>query len=273
MGYSKLILKSGWKINYWESGPASAPVILFIHGLSESCEFWMQAMDCREMQKYRCVVIDLLGFGNSDKPETFDYSMEKQAETIQEFLIQKNIDQVVYIGHSMGGAVGMALLDLHPETIQKIVLVDATLTVQYAPDLLRRLISVTEWWFNFVFPLMLLRSRKIGAAIFFEVPTKEMLDMGSRVAKQAKAYSVIRTIKSIFLFLEKRQLTLSLKNSQIPHYFIYGMTDLRLARMVKDYFADESWVRAIPNVKHCPMVEDPDTFSKILDDILSKRGS
>lgn len=264
-----MTLKSGWKINYWESGSEDAPAILFIHGLSESCEYWMPALNRSEMSRYRCLAIDLLGFGYSDKPKEFDYSMEAQAGTIREFLTRKKIDKVVYVGHSMGGAVGMALLRLHPETINKIVLVDSLFSVQYLQNASIQIPKIPEWLFNFVFPFIMLRAKKIAASVFFEAPTKELLNMGARISKQTTAYSLVRSLKGLNIFLKKPDLLTSFLNSQIPHYYIYGTVDLRVAKMVDDYFANEIWVHAISNVKHCPMVEAPDSFSSILDDILS----
>jgi len=92
--------------------------------------------------------------------------------------------------------------------------------------------------------------------------------MESRVTKKTKAYAVIRALKDISRFLQKCDHISIYKNSPIPHYYIYGTLD-DVARMVKDCFAGEPWVRVIPDVNHCPMNEDPNTFNKILGDILS----
>lgn len=262
-----LILSSGWKIHYFETGPVGEPVILFVHGLSESCEYWMQTINHIRMQKYRCLAIDLLGFGDSDKPINYDYSMEKQCETIQEFLTLKKINQVVYIGHSMGGIVGMALLELYPQIIKKIVLVDSPLSEPHLSDIdnRRRLLKNPEWLLNLVvFPSF---KRTLNKRLF-AAPTKEILEMEARVTKKTKAYAVIRALKDISRFLQKRDHVSIFKNSPIPHYYIYGTLD-DVARMVKECFAGESWVMAISDVNHCPMNEAPKTFSKILVDILA----
>lgn len=271
MSYSTLTLKSGWKINYWESGPVSAPVILFIHGLSGSCEYWISTVNSREMREYRCVAIDLLGFGYSDKPRGFDYSMLAQAGIIQDFLAQKKINKVVYVGHSMGGVVGMALLKSYPGTLQKIVLVDSTLNVENLPGLVLRVHTMPEWCFYFVFPLLILQSRKIAASIFFERPTNELRNMATRLAEQATPYSLIRTMKTHMFFVNNNDLLSSFKSTAVPHYFIYGATDLRVANMVENNFVDKKWVYKVPGVKHCPMLEATEDFSAILADILKKR--
>ena len=266
---SELLLSSGWKIRYLETGPANAPIILFVHGLSESSEYWTQTVNHPAIRKYRCLVIDLLGFGDSDKPRKFDYSIEHQSKMIQEFLTLKKIDQVIYIGHSMGGLVGMALFELHPKTIKEIVLVDSPLSERHLSDVRnrRRLLNKPEWLLNaFVYPLIFKRtlSKRLFAA-----PTTEMLEMESRVTRKTKGYVVIRTLKDISLFLAKRDHISIFKNAQVPHYFIYGTLD-DVARMVKDCFAGLSWVYAISDVNHTPMVEAPTVFSGILADILSK---
>ena len=230
----KLTLASGWKIYYWEEGPVEGPVVLFVHGLGESSEYWLQAIDYLGKQKYRCLAIDLLGYGRSDKPKAFDYSMEEQAEAVNEFLALKKIDKVFYVGHSMGGDVGMAMLIKYPGVFQKIILLDTTLDTQYMPDIMCRLSKMKRWLYYCMFPLIWLNLRKIVSLIFFEAPDKEVLDMGTRVFRQTSAHSGIRSIQTLFPFLESHKLVELFSNSPVPHYYIYGTTDLRVVKMIED---------------------------------------
>ena len=72
---SELTLSKGWQIHYIDHGPKNAPVVLLVHGLGGSSEYWQQVLACSEMQKYRFLAIDMLGFGSSDKPKDFDFSI------------------------------------------------------------------------------------------------------------------------------------------------------------------------------------------------------
>jgi len=265
----ELTLASGWKMYHIDQGPKDAPVILFVHGLGGSSEYWVQAMACTEMQKYRCLAIDLLGFGGSDKPEDFDYSMEKQAETIREFLALKKVDKVIYVGHSMGGSVGMALLQLQPDLVEKLVLLDTTLDPSYMAPVFQQISGMEEAQFGVLFQGLKMRAKETTAD-FFQAPSPETLEMSARVMKQSTSYSFLRSLKGIGLFLEKQQAVEVFKNLEIPHYYIFGTTDEGVARMVNDHFGSEPWVHPIENVKHCAMVEDPASFCSVLGKILAQ---
>lgn len=266
----ELTLSQGWKIHYIDQGPKDAPVVLFVHGLGGSSEYWKQTLACPEIKKYRCLAIDMLGFGWSHKPKDFDYSMEKHAEKIREFLALKKVNKVVYVGHSMGGSIGIALAQLYADLVEKLVLVDSTLGAEYVTNkTLSKLPGWGELKFRIIFPLLKLRAKKMTSA-FFEKPTPEIINMASRIMKQSTSYSFHRSIKGIFLSFKKQSLLEVFKGFPIPHYYIFGTTDEGVARMVKEHFASEPWVHAIKGVKHCPMVEAPAPFCSVLGKILAE---
>lgn len=265
----EVTLASGWTIYHIDQGPKDAPVVLFVHGLGGSSEYWIQTMACPEMQEYRCLAIDLLGFGSSDKPKEFDYSLAKHAETIQEFLALKQVDTVIYVGHSMGGSVGIALVQLQADLVEKLVLLDSTLDPSYIAPLFQQISRMEEAEFSDLFQGLKLKAKETTAG-FFESPSPETLDMAARVMKQSTAHSFLRSLKGIGLFLDEQQPLEIFNNLDIPHYYIYGTTDEGVARMVNDHFGSEPWVHAIENVKHCAMVEDPARFCSVLVKILAE---
>jgi len=268
-GGSELTLARGWKIHYLDQGPEDASVVLFVHGLGGSSEYWKPVLNCPEMQKYRCLAIDMLGFGRSDKPKDFNYSLENHAETIRKFLAMKKVNKVIYVGHSMGGSVGIALVK-QADLAEKLVLVDSTLRADYvASKTLLRLSGWGEWKFRLIFPLLKLRAKKLTSG-FFETPTPETINMASRVMKQSTSYSFHRSLKGTFLFSEKQQVLEFFKRLQVPHYYIFGTADTGVARMAKDHFRSEPWVHEIEKAKHCPMVEDPVRFCSVLVKILAE---
>lgn len=267
---SVITLSQGWKIHYLDKGPKESPVVLFVHGLGGSSEYWKQTLACPEMEKYRCLAIDMLGFGRSSKPKDFDYSMEKHAETIREFLALKKVNKVIYIGHSMGGSVGITLAQLQADLLEKLVLVDSTLRADYAAS--KTLSNIAGWGefrFRLLFPILKLRSKKMTSA-FFEAPAEETINMASRIMKQSTSYSFHRSIKGIYRLLERQELLEFFKGLKIPHYYIFGTTDEGVARMVKEQFTPAPWVHAIKGVRHCAMVEAPERFCSVLGKILAE---
>ncbi len=83
--------------------------IVFIHGLGVCKDCFRDVWGFPGYQQYTILAFDLPGFGDSDKPHGFSYSMEDQA-AITNLLIQElNLSRVHIVGHSMGGAIGLLL--------------------------------------------------------------------------------------------------------------------------------------------------------------------
>jgi pimeloyl-ACP methyl ester carboxylesterase len=88
------------------SGPRA---VLFVHGLGASRTCWGRAPDFFDPERYRLILPDLPGFGESDAPEDCDYSMASLTAALEKTLAALGIDELHVVGHSMGGAVALLL--------------------------------------------------------------------------------------------------------------------------------------------------------------------
>lgn len=84
-----------------------ADLLLFIHGLGGSKAAFHHIWNRSDFAEYSVLVIDLVGFGASDKPENFPYTMEAQGQIAAELLAEFPDRKLHVIGHSMGGAVAL----------------------------------------------------------------------------------------------------------------------------------------------------------------------
>lgn len=102
--------------------------ILFIHGIGccGSIDYPLVASSTH-LSGYRRIIIDLLGSGNSDKPENFEYSMMNQADILKELIEYLKVKKVVLYGHSMGGAIAINLADKLKGKLYSIILSEANL--------------------------------------------------------------------------------------------------------------------------------------------------
>lgn len=101
----------GGKIYYYDSGKGTCIVLL--HGYLESSEVWNNFAK-KLASCFRVISVDLPGHGLSYiYGDT--HSMEFMAEAIKELLDSLNIKKAVLAGHSLGGYVTLAFLDLYPE--------------------------------------------------------------------------------------------------------------------------------------------------------------
>ncbi len=101
-------------------------VILLIHGRSvrdNSWRTWDKNID--SLAKIgRVYAFDLLGYGESDKPEPVP-DAESQARAIVELMDAEKIDRANVVGLSWGGAIAQILVTTAPDRVNKLVLVDS----------------------------------------------------------------------------------------------------------------------------------------------------
>src|SRR3982750_2586663 len=122
---SHFVHVDGANIHYQEFGDKSKPTLVLIHGFTASVYVWHAAAPIIAEGRFHVVAIDLLGFGYSEKPAWFDYSITSQARMIARFMNRLGIGRATLVGSSYGGAVAATLALDYPERVEKLVLVDA----------------------------------------------------------------------------------------------------------------------------------------------------
>jgi len=100
---------AGHQIFAIDEGDKSRPVVLLIHGFPTSS--WdFEPMWPALSSKYRIVCLDMLGFGFSDKPNTRDYTIHKQADLFDDLLISLEITEYHILTHDYGVSVAQEIL-------------------------------------------------------------------------------------------------------------------------------------------------------------------
>jgi non-heme chloroperoxidase len=119
----KIETTNGININIEDIG-AGKPVV-FIHGWPVNHKMFEYQFTELPKHGYRCIGIDLRGFGDSDKPWD-GYNYDTMADDIKAVLETLNLQNVVLVGFSMGGAIAIHFLARHPTSgISKLVLLGA----------------------------------------------------------------------------------------------------------------------------------------------------
>ena len=111
---------------YQLSGVAddSAPLIVLSSGLGGSGYFWQPQLPAIESQ-YRVLVYDHLGTGRSPAKLPQDYSIAAMANELRDLLQTLHVSSCHFVGHALGGLVGL-LLALHlPKLLQSMVLINS----------------------------------------------------------------------------------------------------------------------------------------------------
>ena len=125
---------NGISIAYTDSGGGQPPV-LFIHGFASSSFSWMKMIGYMP-RKLRFITIDLKGYGYSEKKCDDQLSPFDQSMIVSEFIRQMKLENLVIVGHSMGGAISLLTLfneDIRSKT-RKLILLDSAGFLQKLPD-------------------------------------------------------------------------------------------------------------------------------------------
>jgi abhydrolase domain-containing protein 6 len=107
---------------YLEGGKGE--VVLFVHGFGENKDMWYN-FPAAFSRKYRVVVPDLPGFGESSKLQEKNYSIPEQAARLERFTKAIGLTRFHLVGSSMGGGIAGYYASEHPEKVATLTLIGA----------------------------------------------------------------------------------------------------------------------------------------------------
>lgn len=103
---------------------------VFIHGLGSSGRYWKPVFE-KLPSDMKASSYDLLGFGESPKPEPFSYSASVQAEALRNTLRwQYPLRKINLVGHSMGGLIALEFAKRYPRKVKSLILSNVPILLQ-----------------------------------------------------------------------------------------------------------------------------------------------
>jgi pimeloyl-ACP methyl ester carboxylesterase len=105
-----------------EHGSRDGAPIVLLHCYTCAMDWWDGMLPHLERGR-RVITIDLLGHGGSEKPSD-GYTPPNQAKVVGEALGRLGVKDATVVGHSLGGAVGVALTEQSPELVERLVIID-----------------------------------------------------------------------------------------------------------------------------------------------------
>ena len=99
-------------------------VVVLLHGKNFTASYWEPTIRFLTVRGYRVIAPDQIGFGKSSKPSAYQYSFQQLAENTRAVLDGEGVKTVNVVGHSMGGMLATRFALMHPERVEKLVLVN-----------------------------------------------------------------------------------------------------------------------------------------------------
>ena len=102
----------------------AASRIVFLHGFPTSSHIWRDVVPMLPAGR-RVVVVDLLGYGRSDRPEGRDLSIKGHAERVLALLDVLRISYATIVGHDLGGGIAQYLAVRYPTRVARLALISS----------------------------------------------------------------------------------------------------------------------------------------------------
>ena len=119
-------LPNGLLVRVVENGPAGGRPVLMVHGWGACVYSFSEQIPALAAQGYRVLAIDLPGHGLSEKPvDESHYTTRALAAAVMGVADALRVDRFTYVGHSMGGALGLSMAVWGERRLERLVAIAA----------------------------------------------------------------------------------------------------------------------------------------------------
>ena len=110
-----------WDVH--ESGRPDAPTVLLSSGLGGTASYWAPQLAALKA-RYRVIAYDQAGTGRNTRDLADDHSIAAMADEALAVLDATRTDQAHFVGHALGGLVGLDLATRHPQRLRSLTVVN-----------------------------------------------------------------------------------------------------------------------------------------------------
>ncbi|MEZ4806261.1 MAG: alpha/beta fold hydrolase [Flavobacteriales bacterium] len=133
------------RMHYVDEG--AGPVILFVHGTPD-WSFGFRHLIKAFRNTHRCIALDHLGFGLSDKPSGADYTVKAHARRLQDLIDHLGLKDITLVVTDFGGGIGLQHALDHPENVRRIVLYNTWMWDLLPDKRFSRPFGIMNSWFG-----------------------------------------------------------------------------------------------------------------------------
>jgi 2-hydroxymuconate-semialdehyde hydrolase len=264
----------GTRLYYYAAGTRGAgePVV-FLHGFPTSSHLWREVVPIVP-GGHRAVVLDLLGYGRSDRPDERDLSIKGHAERVIRLLDALRISYASIVGHDLGGGIAQYLAVRHPTRVARLCLVNSvafddwpTREVKMAQATLPLTRHLPATWI-----LSLLRTN-LQRGYAEQERGNHSIDIFIRPFSQPEGRDALMKHLVALDPEETRALQPRLKDIVAPTAIVWGAHDPFLPPSIGKKLHEAipgSTLDIIPDVRHFTPEEAPETIGTILEGWLTR---
>jgi pimeloyl-ACP methyl ester carboxylesterase len=264
---------------YYETYGTGSPII-FLHGLGGTLYTWRYLVGPFK-SGHQLILFDLKGAGKSPKPCDNKYSMFDQAELIYRFILQKNLRNVILVGHSFGGGVALLtalkLEKYDPGRLSRLVLIDTVSYPQKLPWVVRMMRTPIIGALGLYLIPDRIKVRKMLESIYFDDNkiTEADVEAYAEPLSLPGAKSALRQTAKQIIPENMEELIRMYPRIKVPTLIIWGREDgiiplhngMRLHNDIPD-----SQLVIIERCGHDPPEERPEQVIEVMQKFLEGHG-
>ncbi|MBQ1401651.1 MAG: alpha/beta hydrolase [Firmicutes bacterium] len=139
----KVKLDTGITMSYVEAGNTEAPVLVLIHGFTDTGRVWQYMLQFLE-KDFHIYMPDLRGHGDSDKPVQNIQTVPEYAGDVIAFMKALGLEGGFVAGHSLGAITAQTIGYLEPDIAGKIMLVETGARMHESPEEFKEMLDFYE---------------------------------------------------------------------------------------------------------------------------------
>jgi len=278
----------GFPIAYQNCGDQGAPVV-FIHGFGASWRHWRKNLPVLG-ENNRCYALDLIGFGNSAKPQPgvgVNYTFETWGQQVADFCKQVIGEPAFLVGNSIGSIVAMQSAITAPELTMGVAAINCSLRLLHerkrqeipwyrsqgariVQELLKNQ-AIANFFFQQIARPQTVRKVLLQAYARQEAVTEELIEILLKPAQDKGAAAVFAAFTRYSQGPLPEDLLPQLPCSAI---LLWGTKDpwepLELGRQLAQFPTVEQFIE-LEGLGHCPQDEAPEIVNPILQQWLNSK--
>jgi pimeloyl-ACP methyl ester carboxylesterase len=268
---------NGITVSYMDEGKGEHTIVL-VHGLASNGGFWRYNIG-ELAKKYRVIAVDLPGYGKSSKG-VYPYTMSFYADVVSGLVTQLGIQKIVYVGHSMGGQIGIHFSFRHADQLERLILaapaglepfsrgdgdwLKSVMTIDFVKktpeDRVRANLAMNFYNYNDSYEWMVEERMRMAKAKDFE-------DFCYAVVRSVHGMLDEPTTKRLASISVPTHIIFGENDGLIPNPILHGGSSKDVAKIGTDAIPGVT-LQFIPDAGHMLQIEQPEKFNTLIQEIV-----